>query len=129
MLLTIITLLVVVGAGLPRLGVLHRMSGRLEDLGCRRVVAQPSNEDRAQRLGRDLFAMVTLEETLHPAGPCRALHWAVEARLRWVEEVGRLATHLVGEELRVLVEDGCELGRQRGGEGAVEPVEYWGRGE
>ena len=84
MLLTIIALLVVVGAGLARLGVLHRVGGRLEDLGRRRVVAQPGDEDRAQRLGRDLLAMVALEEALHPAGPRRALHRAVEARLRWV---------------------------------------------
>ena len=106
---TVIALLVVVRAGLARLRVLHRMSGRLEDLGRRCVVTQPGDEDRAQRLGRNLLAVVALEEALDPAGPRRALHRAVEARLRWVEEVGRVATHLEREELRILVEDRREL--------------------
>ena len=65
--------------------------------------------------------MVALEEALHPAGPRRALHRAIEARLRWVEEVGGVAAHLEREELRILVEDGRELRRQRRGKRAVEP--------
>ena len=37
---------------------------------------------------------VAVEQATNPLRPRRALHWSIEARLRRVEEVGLIASHL-----------------------------------
>ena len=106
---TVVCLLVIVIAGLASLTVLLCVGGGLENFRAASVVSQPCDEDGPQRLGSDGDAGVTLEEAAYPLGPATGLHRPVKARLRRMEEIGRLASHLKRKELLVLVQDGSEL--------------------
>ena len=76
---------------------------------------------RAQRLGRDLLAVVALEEAAMPTAPRRRLERSVRNRLRWVKEIRGLDRRRGQlEHGAVLVEDGRERRRERRGKRPVE---------
>ena len=100
--------LIVVGRRLPRLRVLHGVSGGLQNGIVGGVVAEPRDEDGSQRLGRDGHARVTLEQAADPLRPRTGLHRSVRVPLRWVEEKGATLRNIVK------LEDGAILGENGG---------------
>jgi hypothetical protein len=115
----IVALLIIVWTSLALLAVFHRVRGTFEDFRRSGLVPQPRDEHRPQGLRRNLLAVMSLEQPLHPTRPSRALHGSIGRPVWRVEQEGLITTHLKLERVRILVQDGSERIRKRCGKGAI----------